>query len=115
MKNNHEKNFKLIKELSELMTKQNITSLEYKVSDIKLKINKLEDENLRIKIQKPEKKDNLSNNQKNDDIDKMEYTPQHPGAIKSPMVGTAYSSPEPGKNPFIKPISFFKASKVMYR
>jgi len=26
----------------------------------------------------------------------------HPGAIKSPMVGTAYGAPEPGKPPFIK-------------
>jgi len=27
----------------------------------------------------------------------------HPGAIKSPMVGTAYLAPEPGAAPFIKP------------
>ena len=26
----------------------------------------------------------------------------HPGAIKSPMVGVAYLSPEPGKPPFVK-------------
>jgi acetyl-CoA carboxylase biotin carboxyl carrier protein len=26
----------------------------------------------------------------------------HPGAVKSPMVGVAYLSPEPGKPPFIK-------------
>jgi acetyl-CoA carboxylase biotin carboxyl carrier protein len=27
----------------------------------------------------------------------------HPGAIKSPMVGTAYLTPEPGAAPFVKP------------
>ncbi|MDX2221796.1 MAG: acetyl-CoA carboxylase biotin carboxyl carrier protein [Rhodospirillaceae bacterium] len=27
----------------------------------------------------------------------------HPGAVKSPMVGVAYLSPEPGKPPFVKP------------
>ncbi|MES1157345.1 MAG: acetyl-CoA carboxylase biotin carboxyl carrier protein [Alphaproteobacteria bacterium] len=27
----------------------------------------------------------------------------HPGAVSSPMVGTAYLSPEPGAAPFIKP------------
>lgn len=27
---------------------------------------------------------------------------KHPGAVKSPMVGTAYHSPEPGASPFIK-------------
>ncbi|UYN93172.1 MAG: acetyl-CoA carboxylase biotin carboxyl carrier protein [Enhydrobacter sp.] len=26
---------------------------------------------------------------------------KHPGAVKSPMVGTAYLSPEPGKPPFV--------------
>jgi len=27
---------------------------------------------------------------------------KHPGAVASPMVGTAYLSPEPGKPPFVK-------------
>ncbi len=27
---------------------------------------------------------------------------KHPGAVKSPMVGTAYRSPEPGAQPFIE-------------
>lgn len=27
----------------------------------------------------------------------------HPGAVKSPMVGTAYVAPEPGAQPFVKP------------
>uniref|UniRef100_UPI0023674489 acetyl-CoA carboxylase biotin carboxyl carrier protein n=1 Tax=Alkalilacustris brevis TaxID=2026338 RepID=UPI0023674489 len=26
---------------------------------------------------------------------------QHPGAVTSPMVGTAYLSPEPGADPFV--------------
>ena len=26
----------------------------------------------------------------------------HPGAIKSPMVGTAYLSPQPGADPYVK-------------
>ena len=30
------------------------------------------------------------------------FTNKHPGAVNSPMVGTAYSSPEPGKETFIK-------------
>ena len=27
---------------------------------------------------------------------------EHPGALKSPMVGTAYMAPEPGADPFVK-------------
>ena len=30
------------------------------------------------------------------------FTNKHPGAVNSPMVGTAYSAPEPGKEPFVK-------------
>jgi len=36
------------------------------------------------------------------DDEPKQFTNQHPGAVNSPMVGTAYSSPEPGKDPFIK-------------
>ena len=36
-------------------------------------------------------------------IQKVEqFTNKHPGAVNSPMVGTAYSAPEPGKDSFIK-------------
>ena len=46
----------------------------------------------------------------------------HPGALKAPMVGTAYVSPEPGKAPFIRlgdtvsnnqPLLIIEAMKVM--
>ena len=39
-KENYKQNFELISELSELMEKKNITSLEYEVTEIKLKIEK---------------------------------------------------------------------------
>lgn len=32
-----------------------------------------------------------------------EVAADHPGTVKSPMVGTAYLSPEPGAKPFIAP------------
>ena len=46
----------------------------------------------------------------------------HPGALKAPMVGTAYVSPEPGKAPYIRlgdtvsnnqPLLIIEAMKVM--
>ena len=46
----------------------------------------------------------------------------HPGALKAPMVGTAYISPEPGKAPFVRlgdtvsnnqPLLIIEAMKVM--
>ena len=63
MKDNHSKNYKLIKELSELMTKQKITSLEYKFSDIKLKIRKYENTNFKIETQQLDNNVDLPSNQ----------------------------------------------------
>ncbi|OWV32542.1 acetyl-CoA carboxylase, biotin carboxyl carrier protein [Pacificimonas flava] len=37
----------------------------------------------------------------------------HPGAVKSPMVGTAYMSPEPGKPPFVSPGSQVAAGDTL--
>ena len=122
MKYNHSKNFKLISELSELMTKEKISLLVYEVSDLKLKIDKYESNQLKIENKKTEQEDNLLNERNNGVLDKIEYTSDHPGSIKSPMVGTAYASPEPGKSPFIRmgdqvnkgqPLVIIEAMKVM--
>ncbi len=122
MKDNHNKNFKLIRELSDLMTKEKISSLDYKVSDLQLKINKYETNNIKIEKEQFEDDDKLLNKKNNNNSEKIEYTSDHPGSIKSPMVGTAYSSPEPGKSPFIKigdqvtkgqPLVIIEAMKVM--
>ena len=122
MKYNHSKNFKLISELSELMTKEKISLLVYEVSDLKLKIDKYESNQLKIENKKTDQEDNLLNERNSGLLDKIEYTSDHPGSIKSPMVGTAYASPEPGKSPFIRigdqvnkgqPLVIIEAMKVM--
>lgn len=38
---------------------------------------------------------------------------QHPGAVKSPMVGTAYLAPEPGAAPFVKAGDQVKAGQTL--
>ena len=38
---------------------------------------------------------------------------KHPGVVKSPMVGTAYGSPEPGAKPFIEIGSKVKAGETL--
>jgi acetyl-CoA carboxylase biotin carboxyl carrier protein len=49
-------------------------------------------------------------------------TVEHPGAIKAPMVGTAYLAPQPGEPPFVRlgdsvaegqPLLIIEAMKVM--
>ncbi len=122
MKDNHNKNYKLIRELSELMAKEEITSLVYEVSDVKLEIKKHNNEKYSVSSKNHDTEQNVLSENKKEDVNKIEYTPDHPGSIKSPMVGTAYSSPEPGKSPFIKlgdqvikgqPLVIIEAMKVM--
>lgn len=38
---------------------------------------------------------------------------QHPGLVASPMVGTAYRSPEPGARPFVEVGSVVKAGETL--
>ncbi len=124
MKEN-EKNFKLIEELSALMNKLDISTLNYKFKELKLKIKKspryspINEEDKTVLDNKEKNKQKISENKIES---KIEFTSDHPGAIKSPMVGTAYSSPEPGKSPFITlgekvkkghPLVIIEAMKVM--
>ncbi len=121
MKENSNKDIELIRKLSQLMTKEKIAKLTYEKSDLKLSIDKnVQSENSETiqtqKIVKTEIKENeISETASNFDIN-------HPGALKAPMVGTAYISPEPGKAPFIRlgdtvsnnqPLLIIEAMKVM--
>lgn len=120
-KENFKKDLELIKSLSKLMSEEKIFSLKYEKSDIKLNINKYEQKEIldqkqamllsEEKTEKSSIKEKFNNQKEN-----------HPGALKAPMVGTAYSSPEPGNPPFIKlgdnvkkdqPLLIIEAMKVM--
>ena len=121
MKENQNKEIELIRKLSQLMTKEKITKLKYEKSGLKLSIDKnVQSEKIVSsqlqKTAKTETKENkTSETMSNLDDD-------HPGALKAPMVGTAYISPEPGKAPFIRlgdtvsnnqPLLIIEAMKVM--
>ena len=123
MKENN-KNFKLIRELSDLMKEKNIKSLKYEVSDIRLKIQHDFETNYKqdLNTTKEVTKKTFQEEQVKETEPLNQFSSNHPGAIKSPMVGTAYTSPEPGKDPFIKlgdsvsqgqPLVIIEAMKVM--
>ena len=121
MKENQNKEIELIRKLSQLMTKEKITKLKYENSDLKLSIDKnVQSESIESmqtqKIVKTETKEN------NTSESALNLNVSHPGALKAPMVGTAYVSPEPGKAPFIRlgdtvsnnqPLLIIEAMKVM--
>ena len=121
MKENPNKEIELIRKLSQLMTKEKITKLKYEKSDLKLSIDKnSQSENFAPiqtqKIATTETQENKTSETRSN------LDANHPGALKAPMVGTAYVSPEPGKAPFIRlgdtvsnnqPILIIEAMKVM--
>ena len=121
MKENSNKEIELIRKLSQLMTKEKIAKLKYEKSDLKLCIDKnVQSKNFEsIRTQKAVKTETKEN--KTSEIT-SNLDVNHPGALKAPMVGTAYISPEPGKSPFIRlgdtvsnnqPLLIIEAMKVM--
>ena len=101
MKENSNKDIELIRKLSQLMSKEKITKLKYERSDFKLSIDKnTQSENLTT-FQTPKLVETEIKENKNLET-KTNFDINHPGALKAPMVGTAYVSPEPGKAPFIR-------------
>ena len=121
MKENSNKDIELIRKLSQLMSKEKITKLKYERSDFKLSIDKnTQSENLTT-FQTPKLVETEIKENKNLET-KTNFDVNHPGALKAPMVGTAYVSPEPGKAPFIRigdtvsnnqPLLIVEAMKVM--
>ncbi len=103
-KNVHKENLSIVQEFVDMVNKDNLLELEYEADDFKVKVVK----NMKSFISIPEENnlDIIDNKKKNDDSKSVEkgeqFTNKHPGAVNSPMVGTAYSAPEPGKDPFVK-------------
>ena len=87
-----------------MVNKDNLMELEYEADDFKVRVVK----NMKTSFSTPQETIvSIPNASENKDasksIEKVEqFTNKHPGAVNSPMVGTAYSAPEPGKDPFIK-------------
>ena len=103
-KNFHKENLSIVQKFVDMVNKDNLLELEYEANDFKVKVVKnmnaftsmSQETDVGIFDTKGNKNDSKSNK-------KVEqFTNKHPGAINSPMVGTAYSAPEPGKEPFVK-------------
>ena len=121
MKDSSNKEIDLILKLSQLMTKEKITKLKYEKSGFKLSIDKnSQSENFKT-LQTPNFVETQTKENNNLET-KINFDVNHPGALKAPMVGTAYVSPEPGKAPFVRlgdtvsnnqPLLIIEAMKVM--
>ena len=97
-------NVNLVQALSDIVNNDNLSEIEYETDEIKIKIAKqskqIFSEAQSIVGQAPKE---IIIEEPNKTFSTLEkFTAEHPGAVNSPMVGTAYSSSEPGKDPFIK-------------
>ena len=102
-KNSHKENLTTVQDFVDIVNKNDLSELEYEAEHFKIKIvNNLNNSPSpqKMVIKTPEA--NISENSIKIEDKPDKFTNKHPGAVNSPMVGTAYSSPEPGKETFIK-------------
>ena len=86
---------KIIKELSDYLNEFNLTELEYTEKDTKIKVSK---NSVSINNQSPSVSQNLSStNEISRDAKKVISGIE----VTSPIIGTAYHSPEPGAKKFV--------------
>ena len=103
-KNVHKENLSIVQQFVDMVNKDNLLELEYEADDFKVRVVK----NMKTSFSTPQETivsipNARENKEASKSIEKVEqYTNKHPGAVNSPMVGTAYSAPEPGKDSFIK-------------
>ena len=106
--NNKKKNVSydvnLVQALSDIVNNDDLSELEYETDEFKIKIAKQSKEvfsQVQPSVSQAPKENFVTETNKT--ISTLDsFTSEHSGAVNSPMVGTAYSSSEPGKDPFIK-------------
>ena len=87
---------KLIKELSEYLDEFNLTEIEFTEKDTKIKVSK---NNVNINNQTAPSTQNNSTTKENSNISNKSKSGTE---ITSPIIGTAYHSPEPGAKKFVE-------------
>jgi len=101
-KNNHLDNITLVQKFVDIININNLSELEYESEDVKIKIsNKVANNTPNTSaVMNQNLEEQIIQNTPNEKTETFSH--DHPGAVNSPMVGTAYSSSEPGKEPFVK-------------
>ena len=100
-KYNHLDNITLVQKFVDIMNNNNLSELEYEAADVKIKIsNKVANNSPNTSaVINQNLEEQMVQNTPNEKTETFSH--DHPGAVNSPMVGTAYLSSEPGKEPFV--------------
>ena len=102
-KSSKTENLNIVQDFVDIVNKNDLSELEYEAEHFKIKIiNNLNNSFNTQKSVTETPKANISENSIKIEDKPEKFTNKHPGAVNSPMVGTAYSSPEPGKETFIR-------------
>lgn len=109
--------------LAEVLKKHNLGEIEYKSGDTKIKISAMGNNFISVPQNfAPQNSQQQSTVSVSESSTQCDDFSKHKGAVKSPMVGTCYMSPEPGANNFIsvgdsvqegQPLLIIEAMKVM--
>ena len=97
----NDSDYKSIKKLSKILKEENLGEIEYENKEIKIRVSKISKDITGISYDSMEKNLILKDNN-NDNSNNQSSNKNQPGSIKSPMVGVAYLSPEPGSPAFVK-------------
>ena len=101
-KHNHSDNITVVQKFVDIMNNNNLSELEYESEDVKIKISNKVANNTpnTLAVINQNLEEQMVQNTPNEKTETFSH--DHPGAVNSPMVGTAYLSSEPGKEPFVK-------------
>ncbi len=92
---------KTIKELADLLTETDLSEIEIESGDLRIRVAR---QGVAVNAVVPAAAPAAAPAPAAEEAPAPAATPiaEHPGAVKSPMVGTAYLSPEPSAAPFVK-------------
>ncbi|MBT3793219.1 MAG: acetyl-CoA carboxylase biotin carboxyl carrier protein [Rhodospirillales bacterium] len=101
MTRKHPVDEELIKRLSELLDENGLTELEYGEGKWHVRVSRASGGSA-VHVAAPTSSATDATSAGNAEETSAANIASHPGAVTSPMVGTAYSAPEPGAPAFIK-------------
>ncbi len=95
---------KLVRELADILNDTDLTEIEMKKGDLKIRVSKGGTAVMTAAMPTMAPLPATSSNASLETVpsEKPSDAASHPGAVKSPMVGTAYIRPSPDADPFVK-------------
>ena len=123
-------NFIILENIVQILKDNNLSEIEYETNDLKIEVKAMGQIHTSNNNSNINNTPNINIIPNDNNINKLDSTnnnkesdlSQHPGAVKSPMVGTCYLAPEPGAKNFVEvgdivkkdqPLLIIEAMKVM--